>query len=364
MDPLRYSRQIRMPEVGEEGQRRLAAASVLIVGVGGLGSPAALYLAAAGVGRIGLIDPDTVELSNLHRQILYGTKDLGTEKVVVAEKGLCDRNPELVVEARAERFAAQNALGLVSEYDVVLDGTDNFATRYLTNDACALAGKPNVYGSVFRFEGQVSVFHAARGPCYRCLFPEPPPMGTVPSCAEAGVLGVLPGIVGTLQATEALKLILGVGEPLIGRLLLLDALTMRFRQVGIERSEACPMCGPKPTITGVQDTEATCDLPQMDAVALRDRIVGENPPMLLDVREDYELDLAALPNAVHIRLGDLTKRFCELPRDREIVVLCHHGLRSASAVRYLLEQGFARVYNLAGGIDAYAMQADTCIPRY
>ncbi len=369
----RYGRQLVLPEVGRQGQERLKAARVLLVGAGGLGSPATLYLAAAGVGRLTLVDPDRVDRSNLHRQILYGESDVGRPKLEVAAARLRETNPHVEVRAVAERFGAANAAALVADHDVVVDGTDNFTARYLVNDACVLAGKPNVFGSVLRFEGQVSVFWAPRGPCYRCLFPEPPPVGLVPSCAEAGVLGALPGIVGALQANEALKLLLGVGEPLIGRFLVFDALALRFREVTLPKSPSCPICSARPTLTELIEIEAACEAP---AAGVEEVPMDVTPPelkqwqdegrgfVLLDVRTPQEHSLASIPGARLIPLQELARRVEELDREADIVVHCHHGQRSERAAAFLRGQGFATVRNLVGGIDAWSEQVDPGVPRY
>ena len=368
----RYGRHLVLPEVGVEGQRRLRAASVLVVGAGGLGSPLALYLAAAGGGRIGLVDFDRVELSNLQRQILYGTADVGHSKLSAASRRLTAVNPHVRVIPHETRLVAANALQIVAGYDVVVDGTDNFPTRYLVNDACVLADKPNVHGSIFRFEGQVSLFRPGHGPCYRCLFPEPPEPGAVPSCAEGGVLGVLPGVIGTLQATETIKLILDCGRSLCGRLLLFDALELRFRELALRRDPACPVCGDEPTIRELVDLQAVCaaeartgpsDL-DIDVEALGPRLARESPPFLLDVRSPQEWAICRLPGAVLIPVDQLETRLDEVEREREIVVYCHSGMRSAMAAKLLRDQGYDRVRNLAGGIDAWAERIDPKMPRY
>jgi len=366
---MRYSRHLRLPEVGEQGQLRLRGASVLIVGAGGLGSPLALYLAAAGVGRLGLVDFDRVDLTNLQRQVLYGTADVGRPKLEAAGERLAGINPHVVVEPHPQRLAADNAAAILAGYDIVADGTDNFATRYLVNDACVLAGKPNVYGSIFRFEGQVSVFWPGRGPCYRCLYPDPPAAGAVPSCAEGGVLGVLPGTIGALQATEVLKLILGCGEPLIGRLLLFDALESRFRELRLRRDPDCPVCGEQPTIRELRDGDALCaaaagDGGDIDVRALKARFDRGDRPLLLDVRTPEEWRIARLAGARLIPIDELASRTEELDPAREIVVYCHVGGRSALAVRYLQQRGFTRARNLLGGIDAWSTLIDPKLPRY
>jgi len=378
----RYGRQLILSEVGIDGQRRLKAGRVLIVGVGGLGSPAALYLAAAGVGTIGLVDFDDVELNNLHRQILHGTPDIGRPKLASASERIAAINPEVDVRLHEGRLTSTNALDVLSGYDVVLDGTDNFATRYLINDACVLLGKPNAYGAIFRFEGQASVFAAADGPCYRCLYPEPPPPGLVPSCAEAGVLGVLPAIIGTIQATEVIKLLVGIGESLVGRLLVYDALRLRFQELALRKDPDCPVCGTRPTIRELIDYEAFCGIKatalQPDASLsssggvdfnitpeeLNARINRGEAPYLLDVREPGEYQVARLPGGVLIPLGELAARHGELIPDTEIVVYCHLGIRSANAAVFLRNAGFALARNLVGGIDAWSLKIDPTVPRY
>jgi molybdopterin/thiamine biosynthesis adenylyltransferase/rhodanese-related sulfurtransferase len=371
---IRYSRHLILPEVGPAGQEKLGAARVLCIGAGGLGSPVALYLAAAGIGTIGLVDFDEVDLSNLQRQILHGTRDVGRKKIDSGYDRLSDLNPGIKIERHDARFTSANALALVSEYDVVVDGSDNFATRYLSNDVCVWARKPNVYGSVFRFEGQTTVFapHLG-GPCYRCLFPEPPTAGSVPNCAEAGVLGVLPGTVGTIQATEAIKLILGAGESLIGRLLHFDAMKMKFREFALRRDPQCPVCGDSPTITAPIDYEAFCGVPAQPAEGeipaisphdLKRRIDAGDSVLILDVREPFEHKIACLENATLIPLDQLSDRMNELDPAREIVAVCHHGMRSAFAVDLLQSAGFERAVNLTGGIDAWAAEIDPSMPRY
>ncbi len=373
----RYSRHLLIPEVGLEGQRKLKAASVLVIGTGGLGSPVALYLAAAGVGRIGLVDYDVVDFSNLQRQVIHGTSTLGVLKVESARQRMLDINPDIQVDVYNEPFTSENALRIAADYDVLIDGTDNFPTRYLTNDVCVLLGKPNVYGSIFRFEGQVSVFDARRGPCYRCLFPEPPPPGLVPSCAEGGVLGVLPGTIGTLQATEALKLILGIGQPLIGRLLLYNALDMSFEFVKLRKNPACKICGSNPEITGLIDYEAFCGVPGHDheegsagagwditAPELAARLQQGNHLRLIDVREPHELEISQIPGAELIPLGQLAARLSELDSADEIVLFCKAGTRSTRALELLLSAGFRKVKNLKGGINAWAREVDPSLPIY
>jgi sulfur-carrier protein adenylyltransferase/sulfurtransferase len=370
---LRYGRHLILPEVGLQGQRRLKASSVLLVGAGGLGSPLALYLAAAGVGRIGIVDFDRVEASNLQRQVLYGGSSLGRAKLEAAEARLADLNPHVEVEAHAARLTSANALDLLQRYDVIADGTDNFPTRYLVNDACVLLGKPNVYGSIFRFEGQASVFDARRGPCYRCLYPEPPPPGLVPSCAEGGVLGVLPGVIGLIQGVEILKLLLDLGETLIGRLLLFDALAMRFREVRLEKDPACPICGEQPTIRELVDYEAFCGLTPAPAADTELFEIGarelaaaleRGETTLIDVREPHEYEIAHIEGARLIPLGRLPERMGELDSSDEIVLHCHTGERSMRAVEFLRQSGFRKLKNLRGGIDAWSREVDPEVPRY
>jgi sulfur-carrier protein adenylyltransferase/sulfurtransferase len=367
----RYSRHLLMPEVTSEGQRRLKAARILSIGAGGLGSPAALYLAAAGVGTIGIVDFDDVDLSNLQRQILHGTKDIGRSKLESARDRLRDINPEITIELHECRFSSENASQLVAQYDVVVDGSDNFATRYLSNDVCVFAQKPNVYGSVFRFEGQTTVFapHLG-GPCYRCLFPEPPPPDSVPNCAQAGVLGVLPGIIGMFQAIETIKLIVGIGEPLIGRLLHFDALKVKFRELNLRRDPECPVCGENPTIFSPIDYEQFCGardeeaIPTMSPHELKRKMDAREPFELIDVREAFEYEIARIGGAKLIPLGEIAERVNELQRERPIVVHCHSGRRSAEAVRLLQKRGFANIFNLEGGIDAWSDQIDPSVPKY
>jgi adenylyltransferase/sulfurtransferase len=369
----RYGRHLVLPEVGPEGQERLRGARVLIVGMGGLGSPVALYLAAAGVGTLGLVDFDLVEESNLQRQILYGQSDLGVLKVEAAARRLAETNPWVRCEPHAVRFSAANALALLAPYDLVVDGTDNFPTRYLLNDACVFGRRPFVYGSIYRFEGQVSVFGAPGGPCYRCLFPDPPPPGLVPSCEEGGVLGVLPGTVGTAQATEALKMILGIGRPLAGRLLVYDALASRWREVRVTRNPDCPVCGDRPSIRELVEIEEGCAVPGVNAPQAGVEVEVEglaefrraNPEaVILDVRTPMENRLTRLADSVLIPLPELASRWGELPADRPTVVYCHHGSRSAHAVAFLRERGFAKVFNLRGGIAAFSERVDPSLPRY
>jgi molybdopterin/thiamine biosynthesis adenylyltransferase/rhodanese-related sulfurtransferase len=366
---VRYSRHLTMPEVGIDGQRRLKAAHVLCIGAGGLGSPAALYLAAAGVGTIGIVDFDDVDLSNLQRQILHGTKDIGRSKLESARDRLRDANPNIEVELHQCRFSSENASELVARYDLVVDGSDNFPTRYLSNDVCVFARRPNIYGSIFRFDGQSTVFapHLG-GPCYRCLFPEPPAPGTIPNCAEAGVLGVLPGIIGMVQAIEAIKLILGVGEPLIGRLLHFEALKMKFRELKLRRDPQCPVCGDAPTITAPIDYEQFCgiaaDVPAISVHDLKRKRDAREAIQLIDVREPFEFEIARIDGAKLIPLGQLANRLHELKQNGQTVVHCHTGMRSAQAVEMLRQTGFTNVYNLEGGIDAWANEIDPAMQKY
>jgi sulfur-carrier protein adenylyltransferase/sulfurtransferase len=372
----RYSRHLLLPEVGVAGQKALRRSKVLLVGAGGLGAPTALYLAAAGVGEIALVDFDEIDLSNLQRQVLYTTNDVGRPKLDVAKERLEALNPGVRVVPVPHRLTAENALDVLRPYDVVVDGTDNFPTRYLVNDACVLLGKPNVYGSIYRFEGQASVFDAKRGPCYRCLYPEPPPPDLVPSCAEAGVLGVLPGLIGLVQATETVKLLLGKGEPLIGRLLLYDALAMRFRELRLHKNPSCVICSPGATQHGLIDYPAFCGvpaaepglagdgLPEISPERLRDELAGPDPPMLVDVREPNEWDIVHLENAHLIPRGQLPDRLNELTSARRLVVYCRTGGRSAQATRLLLDLGFSSVRNLTGGITAWAQRIDPSLPTY
>jgi len=379
---LRYSRHLLIPEVGLEGQRKLKASSILVIGTGGLGSPVALYLAAAGVGRIGLVDFDVVDTSNLQRQVIHGVSTVGKLKVESARAKLLDLNPDIQIDIYNEPFTSENAIRIAKDYDVIIDGTDNFQTRYLTNDVCVFLGKPNVYGSIFRFDGQVSVFDAKQGPCYRCLFPEPPPPGLVPSCAEGGVLGVLPGTIGTLQATEALKLLLGIGDPMIGRLLLFNALDMSFDFVKLKKNPKCRVCGPDADIKELIDYDEFCGVPGHDhadegsagagwditATELEERIRAEQSrsvkSVLLDVREPHELEISALPNAVNIPLGQLAGRLTELDSAEDMVIFCKGGTRSARALELLVSAGFKKVKNLKGGINAWAKDVDESLPIY
>ena len=360
----RYSRHLLLPQIGEEGQEKLKRASALIVGVGGLGSPVAMYLAAAGIGRLGLVDFDTVDESNLQRQILFGESVVGERKLDAAWKRLRDLNRNLRIETFNDRLSSRNALPLMEPYDLVIDGTDNFATRYLVNDACVMQRKPNVYGSIYRFEGQVSVFDATRGPCYRCLYPDPPPPHLVPSCAEGGVLGVLPGVVGTLQATEAVKLITGAGEPLIGRMLLFDALSATFRNVRLAKNPACKVCGPGPEIRQLIDYEEYCepvDNMNITAGELAARIERGDKLVLLDVREPHEWTAGHLENSQHIPMRQIPAQIDSIPRDAEIVVICRSGSRSANVQQYMLQSGFKTVKNLAGGLMAWARDVDPSV---
>jgi adenylyltransferase/sulfurtransferase len=373
----RYSRHLIMPEVGLEGQKRLKAASVLLIGAGGLGSPLGLYLAAAGVGRLGLVDFDVVDFSNLQRQVLHGTPDVGRPKLHSARDRLRAINPEVRLDLHEARLTSANALALFEPYDIVIDGTDNFPTRYLVNDACVLLNKPNVYGSIFRFDGQASVFSPGKGPCYRCLYPEPPPPGEVPSCAEGGVLGILPGLIGCIQATEAVKLILGRGEPLIGRLLLYDALEMRFREFKVRRNPKCPACGDHPTVTRLIDYEQFCGVRGQEAAPapasadgettveeLKARLDRGEPVFVLDVRNPPEYDICRIPGSTLLPLPELPQRLGELDRQREMVVHCKSGMRSQKAIAFLRQQGFTKLKNLRGGILAWADRIDPAMPKY
>jgi molybdopterin/thiamine biosynthesis adenylyltransferase/rhodanese-related sulfurtransferase/molybdopterin converting factor small subunit len=369
---LRYSRHLILPDVGLEGQKKLKAARVLLVGAGGLGSPAALYLAAAGVGTLGIVDFDVVDKTNLQRQILHGTSAIGTPKLESAAARIHDLNPNVRVEPFETRLTSENALDIIREFDIVADGTDNFPTRYLVNDACVLLGKPNVYGSIFRFEGQASVFYAKLGPCYRCLYSEPPPPGLVPSCAEGGVLGVLPGIIGSIQALETIKLILGAGESLVGRLVLFDALKLQFRELKLAKDPDCPACGRHPTVTELIDYEAFCGIgaepayegAEITAQELRDEW-RRNPDLLvIDVRDPHEFAIVHIDGARFMPLSELPDRLAELDGHREIVTHCHHGARSLKALEILKAAGFAKVRSLRGGIDAWAVSVDPSLPRY
>ena len=371
---LRYSRHLIMPEVGMEGQLKLKAAKVLCIGAGGLGSPLALYLAAAGVGTLGIVDFDVVDFTNLQRQIIHSTEDVGRKKLDSAEESIRGINPFVAVRKFETRLTSENALSIFRDFDVIVDGTDNFPTRYLVNDACVLSGKPNVYGSIFRFEGQASVLATKEGPCYRCWYPEPPPPGLVPSCAEGGVLGILPGLVGVIQATETVKLILGKGEPLIGRVLLVDALGMKFRELRLRKNPDCPVCGAHPTITklidyqqfcGIRGEEApvTTKVPEIQVEELKQRLDAGEDIFILDVREPHEYQICNL-NGYLIPLGDLPKRVHELDSSREIVAHCRSGVRSAKAVDFLRQAGFRKVKNLAGGVLAWSDRVDPKMPKY
>lgn len=372
----RYSRHLIMPEVGLHGQERLKDAKILCVGTGGLGSPLAMYLAAAGVGTLGLVDFDIVDESNLQRQVIHGTSDVGKRKVISAEETIRDINPNVRVVKHETRLTSENALEILKDYDVVADGTDNFPTRYLVNDACVLLGKPNCYGSIFRFEGQASVFCHPDGPCYRCLYPEPPPPGLVPSCAEGGVLGILPGIIGLVQATEAVKLALGIGESLVGRLMLYDALAMRFREMKVRKDPACPMCGTTRTITKLIDYEVFCGIPDFEArqrveaefeiepKELAKKLAAGEDVLVLDVRNPDEYAICKIDGSRLLPLPTLLEGVSGLDTARETVVHCHHGMRSAQAVHFLRGIGFTRVKNLRGGIDAWSEDVDASVPRY
>ena len=371
---LRYSRHLIMPEVGMEGQQKLKAARVLCIGAGGLGSPLALYLTAAGVGTLGIVDFDVVDYTNLQRQIIHTTDDVGRKKLDSASEKLKAINPFINLKTFETRLSSENALEIFQDFDIIADGTDNFPTRYLVNDACVLTGKPNVYGSIFRFEGQASVFATEEGPCYRCLYPEPPPPGLVPSCAEGGVLGILPGLVGVIQATEAIKLILGQGHPLIGRLLLVDALGMKFRELKLRKNPDCPACGTHPSVTKLIDYNEFCGIrgeekpvetgvPEVQVEELKRRLDAGEDIFVLDVREPHEYQICNI-NGYLIPLGELPKRVHELDSSREIVAHCRSGVRSAKAVNFLRQAGFKKVHNLAGGILAWADRVDQSMPKY
>ena len=373
----RYSRHLILPEVGMEGQQKLKAARVLCVGTGGLGSPLAFYLAAAGIGTLGLVDFDVVDASNLQRQIIHSTKDIGRKKLDSAEEKLKALNPALNVVKHETMLTSANALEILKDYDIVADGTDNFPTRYLVNDACVLLGKPNAYGSIFRFEGQASVFATKEGPCYRCLYPEPPPPGLVPSCAEGGVLGILPGLVGVIQATEVIKLILGKGDSLAGRLLLVDALNMRFRELKLRKNPECPVCGLNPTVTKLIDYQQFCGIapetqeekklkngiPQMTVKELKQRLDAGDNVLVLDVREPYEYQIANIGGKL-IPQNDVPQRLAEIDRNREVVVHCRTGGRSQRVAEFLQQSGYSNVANLAGGIHAWSDEIDPSIPKY
>ncbi|HPA19364.1 MAG TPA: molybdopterin-synthase adenylyltransferase MoeB [Verrucomicrobiae bacterium] len=374
----RYGRHLVMPEITIDGQRKLKAARVLCVGTGGLGSPLLTYLAAAGIGKLGIVDFDFVDHSNLHRQIIHSTESIGQPKVVSARKRIHEINPNVEVETHEVALRSGNAMGICRGYDVIVDGTDNFPARYLVNDTCALLGKPNVYGSIFRFEGQCTVFWATKGPCYRCLFPDPPPPGLVPSCAEGGVLGVLPGIIGVMQAIETIKIILGIGDPLIGRLVAFDALRMRFRELKLPKDPACPICGEKPTIRELIDYEQFCGaaatagttapkeapVPEITATELSARLAAKKDLILLDVREPHEYQICRIPGARLIPLGELSRKIHEFDPDQEILIHCKSGGRSATAVRAFQKAGFRHVKNVRGGILAWSKEVDPTVPRY
>jgi len=372
---MRYSRHLIMPEVNIDGQEKLKSSSVLLIGAGGLGSPSLLYLAAAGIGRIGIVDFDVVDDSNLQRQVLYGTSDIGKPKLEAAERRLKDLNPRLEIDSYNERLSSENARELIAKYDVVVDGTDNFPTRYLVNDACVLEGKPNVYGSIFRFDGQVSVFNYEGGPCYRCLYSEPPPPGLVPSCAEGGVLGVLPGIIGTMQATEAIKLIVGIGESLSGKLLLVDALSMEFRKLNIKKNPECKICSDNPEITELIDYDDFCGvvtdpdensdtINQITPIELKKRMdEGENL-VLLDIREEIETRICQIEGSVHIPMQEIPSRLSELEMHSDIIIYCKSGERSYSVTNFLKKSGFKRVTNLYGGTLAWSETVDPTMPKY
>src|ERR1700723_3352951 len=372
---LRYSRHLIMPEVGMEGQLKLKQAKVLLVGTGGLGAPLGLYLAAAGVGRIGLVDFDVVDFTNLQRQVIHGTKDVGKKKLDSAIESMSDINPFVQLDRHEVALTSENALEIIKDYDIVVDGTDNFPTRYLVNDACVLLNKPNVYGSIFRFEGQATIFAYPGGPCYRCLYPEPPPPGLVPSCAEGGVLGILPGTIGLIQATETVKLILGIGEPLVGRLLLYDALGMRFRELKLRKNPDCPVCGDHPTIHELIDYQEFCGIPNqphepvpaegdIEPTEVKAKMDRGDRFVLIDVREPHEYQICNIPQAKLIPLGDLPKRVNELNSADEIIAHCKSGMRSAKAVEFLKQAGFKKVKNMKGGILAWSDKVDPSVPKY
>ncbi len=374
---LRYSRHLLIPDVGLQGQLKLKQSAVLVIGAGGLGSPVSLYLAAAGVGRIGIADSDMVDISNLQRQVLHGTADLGQPKVESARQRLLDLNPHIQVDVYTEPFTAKNARQVAESYQVIVDCSDNFPTRYLSNDLCVLTGKPNIYGAIYRFDGQASVFDAAHGPCYRCLFPEPPPPGMVTSCSDGGVLGVLPGVIGALQATETLKVLLGIGETLAGRLLLFDALEMRFELIKLRKNPACKVCSDQPSVTELIDYDAFCGIPgaehedampgegyEIEAAALASKLQHGDAITLVDVREPHELEIARLPGARLIPLGELPTRLSELKQDDEIVLFCRTGSRSSRALEMLLAAGYEHALHLKGGVNAWARDVDPSVPVY
>jgi len=372
---MRYSRHLILPEVGMEGQLKLKNSSILLIGSGGLGSPTGLYLAAAGIGRLGIVDFDVVDLTNLQRQIIHSTSNIGKSKLQSAKERIREINPTITVETYETRLTSENALDIIKKYDIIIDGTDNFQTRYLVNDACVLLGKPNIYGSIFRFEGQASVFDSKNGPCYRCLYPEPPPPGLVPSCAEGGVLGVLPGVIGTIQATEAIKIIIGKGEPLVGRLLLYDAIEMRFRELEITKEPSCPICGENPTISELIDYEEFCGIrggttaeqelvPEITVKELENKIKNNERITIIDVREPHEYEICNIKEAKLIPLNDLPNKVNELDSSQEIILHCHTGMRSAQATSLLRNIGFTKASNLKGGIEAWSIEIDDTVPRY
>src|SRR5882672_7375219 len=374
---LRYSRHLIMPEVGMDGQEKLKNASILLIGCGGLGSPLSMYLAAAGVGHLGLVDFDVVDFTNLQRQVAFGTQDVGRPKVEATKDRIGSINPNVKVTTYRSKLTSENVMEIFKPYNIIIDGTDNFPTRYLVNDACVFLHKPNVYGSIFRFEGQATVFWADKGPCYRCLYPEPPPPGLVPSCAEGGVLGILPGTIGLIQATEAVKLILGKGEPLVGRLMLYDALAMKFRELKLRKNSDCPVCGTHPTLTKLIDYQEFCGMPQHEPAPAPGIAEGEIDPVevkakmdrgdhfvLIDVREPHEYQICSIPNAKLIPLGDLPKRINELDSADEIIAHCKSGMRSAKAVEFLKQAGFKKVKNMKGGILAWSDKVDPRVPKY
>jgi molybdopterin/thiamine biosynthesis adenylyltransferase/rhodanese-related sulfurtransferase len=372
---LRYSRHLIMPEVGMDGQLKLKQAKVLCIGAGGLGSPLALYLAAAGVGTLGIVDFDVVDFTNLQRQVIHDTDDVGRPKLKSAQETIADINPNVEVIGYETRLTSENALEIFKDFDIIADGTDNFPTRYLVNDACVLLGKPNVYASIFRFEGQASVFYAKEGPCYRCLYPEPPPPGLVPSCAEGGVLGVLPGIMGSVQALETIKMIVGNGRPLIGRLLLFDALNLKFRELKLHKNPDCPVCGKHPSIKQLIDYEQFCgirgeeyvesaNVPEISPTEMKKWMDESRPFVLVDVREPHEFQICSIPGSTLIPLGDVPKRMNELNSADEIVVHCRSGMRSAKAVELLMQAGFRKIHNLKGGVLAWSDQVDPSMPKY
>ena len=374
---LRYSRHLIMPEVGIEGQQKLKAASVLLVGAGGLGAPLGMYLAAAGIGKIGLVDFDVVDFTNLQRQVIHGTKDVGKKKLESAFETMRDINPYVTLVPHETALSSENAMEILGGYDIVVDGTDNFPTRYLVNDACVLLKKPNVYGSIFRFEGQATVFAYEGGPCYRCLYPEPPPPGLVPSCAEGGVLGILPGVIGLIQATETVKLILGIGDALVGRLMLYDALGMKFRELKLRKNPECPVCGDHPTVTKLIDYVEFCGVPHqegppepvattgdIEATEVKTKLDRGDQFLLIDVREPHEFQICRIPGSTLIPLGEVPKRLSEINPESEIVVHCKSGARSAKAVDFLKQQGYRKVRNMKGGILAWSDKVDPSVPKY